>query len=57
MNWALHNKVNEVVVLDGVAVEGLPDPKRTAIILSSDGRQADAVNLIYENENNIDMKK
>jgi uncharacterized protein len=57
MNWALHNKVNEVVVLDGVAVEGLPDPKRTAIILSSDGRQADAANLIYENENNIDMKK
>jgi uncharacterized protein len=56
MNWALHNKVNEVVVLDGIAVEGLPDPKRTAIILSSDGRQADAANLIHENENNIDVK-
>lgn len=56
MNWALHNKVNEVVVLDGIAVEGLPDPKRTAIILSSDGRQADAANLIHENENNTDLK-
>ena len=55
-NWALHNKVNEVAVLDGIAVEGLPDPKRTAIILSSDGRQADAASIIHENENNIDVK-
>jgi uncharacterized protein len=44
------------MVLDGIAVEGLPDPKRTPIILSSDGRQADAANLIRENENNIDLK-
>ena len=56
INWALHNKVKEVMVLDGIAVEGLPDPKRTPIILSSDGRQADAANLIRENENNIDLK-
>jgi uncharacterized protein len=57
INWALHNKVKEVMVLDGIAVEGLPDPKRNPIILSSDGRQADAANLIHENENNIDLKK
>ena len=40
--------------MSGIAVE--PDPKRTPIILSSDGRQADAANLIHGNENNIDLK-
>ena len=55
MNWALHNKVREVMVLDGIPVEGLPDPKRTPIILSSDGRKADEANLIHDY--NIDVAK
>lgn len=55
MNWALHNKVREVMVLDGIPVEGLPDPKRTPIILSSDGKKADEANLIHDY--NIDAKK
>ena len=42
VKWALNNKVKEVLVLDGIAVEGLPDSKRMPIILSSDGRAADA---------------
>jgi uncharacterized protein len=54
MNSALHNKVKEVMVLDGIAVEGLPDPKRTPIILSSDGRKADEANL---HDFNIDVTK
>jgi uncharacterized protein len=49
VKWALNNKVNEVMVLDGIAVEGLPDSKRMPIILSSDGREADAANLIHDN--------
>jgi uncharacterized protein len=48
MKWALHNKVKEVIVLDGIPVEGLPDSKRTSIVLSSDGREADAANLIHD---------
>lgn len=56
MKWALNNKVKEVMVLDGIAVEGLPDSKRTPIILSSNGVEADEANLIHENENNIDVK-
>ena len=48
MKWALHNKVKEVMVLDGIAIQGLPDSKRTPIILSSDGREADAANLIHD---------
>lgn len=48
--WILNNKVKEVMVLDGIAVEGLPDSKRAPMILSSNGRQADAANLIDDNE-------
>ncbi len=47
--WILSNNVKEVTVLDGIAVEGLPDSKRVPMILSSNGRQADAANLIEEN--------
>ena len=54
VKWALNNKVKEVMVLDGMGVEGLPDSKRTPIILSSDGREADAANLIHND--NIDVK-
>ncbi|HYX56971.1 MAG TPA: PAC2 family protein [Nitrososphaeraceae archaeon] len=53
VKWALNNKVKEVLVLDGIAVEGLPDSKRMPIILSSDGRAADAANLIHDDNNNI----
>jgi len=51
VKWALNNEVKEVLVLDGIAVEGLPDSKRMPIILSSDGRAADAANLIHDNNN------
>jgi uncharacterized protein len=53
MKWALSNNVKEVIVLDGIGVEGLPDSRRTPIILSSDGREADAANLIHDNKNEI----
>jgi uncharacterized protein len=52
MKWALNNNVKEVMVLDGIAIEGLPDSKRTPIILSSDGRQADDSSLIDDSNNN-----
>jgi uncharacterized protein len=46
--WVLHNNVREVMVLDGIAVEGLPDSKRIPIVLSSNGREADEANLIHD---------
>jgi uncharacterized protein len=52
MKWALNNNVKEVMVLDGIAIEGLPDPKRVPIVLSSDGRQADDSSLIDDSNNN-----
>jgi uncharacterized protein len=48
--WALNNKVKEVMVLDGIAVEGIPNLKRTPIILSSDGEVADAASLFQDVE-------
>jgi uncharacterized protein len=52
MKWGLDNRVKEVMVLDGIAVEGLPDSKRTPMILSSDGKSADAANLLHDDNNN-----
>jgi uncharacterized protein len=46
MKWAVDKNVKEVIVMDGIPTEGLPDPKRTPIILSSDGTKADAASLI-----------
>jgi uncharacterized protein len=48
--WALNNNVKQVMVLDGIAVEGIPNLKRTPIIMSSDGEVADAASLIQDIE-------
>jgi uncharacterized protein len=57
MKWALNNKVKEVIVLDGIGIEGFPDPNRTPMILSSDGRKADAANLIHDDKTDITNKE
>jgi uncharacterized protein len=44
--WALNTKVKQVMVLDGIAVESIPNSKRTPIIMSSDGEVADEASLI-----------
>jgi uncharacterized protein len=46
MKWAVDKDVKEVIVMDGIPTDGLPDAKRTPIILSSDGTKADAASLI-----------
>ena len=55
--WALNNKVKQVMVLDGIAVEGIPNLKRTPIILSSDGEAADAASLIQDVEEQLNNKE
>jgi len=55
MKWGLDNRVKEVMVLDGIAVEGLPDSKRTPMILSSDGKSADAANLLHDDDANTNI--
>jgi len=46
MKWAVDKDVKEVIVMDGIPTDGLPEAKRTPIILSSDGTKADAASLI-----------
>src|SRR5215467_5152844 len=54
--WVLYNNVREVLVLDGIAVEGLPS-SRTPIILSSDGREADVANLMHDYNGDVTKKE
>jgi uncharacterized protein len=55
--WALNNKVKQVMVLDGIAVEGIPNLKRTPIIMSSDGEVADEASLIQDVEKELNNKE
>jgi uncharacterized protein len=55
--WALSNKVKEVMVLDGIPVEGIPNLKRTPMIMSSDGEVADAASLIQDVEQELNKKE
>jgi uncharacterized protein len=55
--WALNNKVKQVMVLDGIAVEGIPNLKRTPIIMSSDGEVADEASLIQDVEEELNNKE
>jgi uncharacterized protein len=48
--WALNNKVKQVMVLDGIAVESIPNSNRTPMIMSSDGEVADEANLIPDTD-------
>jgi uncharacterized protein len=57
MKWAINNQVQEVIVLDGIPAEGLPDPKRAPIILTSDGKKADEANLINDMVDLMDEKR
>lgn len=56
MKWAIDKNVIEVIVMDGIPAEGLPDAKRTPIILSSDGKKADAASLIDDMADGMDKK-
>jgi uncharacterized protein len=55
--WALNTKVKQVMVLDGIAVEGIPNLKRTPIIMSSDGEVADEASLIQDVEKELNNKE
>jgi uncharacterized protein len=56
MKWAIDKNVIEVIVMDGIPAEGVPDAKRTPIILSSDGKKADAASLIDDMADGMDEK-
>jgi uncharacterized protein len=50
VKWAEENEVREVIVLEGIPVEGIPDSSRRPMILSSDGR-VDNDERLYQDDN------
>ena len=52
MKWAISAKSTEVIVLDGIAVQGMFEGKREPMILSSDGQVVDKAKLLHDEEYN-----
>src|ERR671910_403195 len=52
MKWALNAKSTEVIVLDGISIQGMLEGQREPMILSSDGQVADNANLLHDEEYN-----
>ena len=52
MKWALNAKSTEVIVLDGISIQGMFEGQREPMILSSDGQVADNANLLHDEEYN-----
>jgi uncharacterized protein len=48
MKWAINNKAKEVMVLDGIAIQGIFDSQREPMVLSGDGEVADKANLLND---------
>lgn len=57
MKWALNAKSTEVIVLDGISIQGIFEGQREPMILSSDGQVADNANLLHDEEYNNNNKK
>ncbi len=48
MKWGVSAEVTEVIVLDGIAMQGMFEGKREPMILSSDGLAIDNANLLHD---------
>lgn len=61
MDWAIKNSIEEVMVLDGIPVQGIPDSDRKTVILASENMERDERNEINVTDtqelNNIDIEK
>ncbi len=56
MDWAIKNTIQEVLVLDGIPVQGIPRPDRQPIILGSTEMDENIIDSI-ENNNNKNAEK
>ena len=61
MDWAIKNSIEEVMVLDGIPVQGIPDSDRKTVILASENMERDERNDINvtdtQERNNTDIEK
>ncbi|MDQ2685325.1 MAG: PAC2 family protein [Thermoproteota archaeon] len=44
MDWAIKNSIEEVMVLDGIPVQGIPDSDRKSVILASENMEQNSIN-------------
>jgi uncharacterized protein len=56
MDWAIKNAIQEVLVLDGISVQGIPRPDRQPIILGSTEMEENISNSIKNNNNKNEEK-
>jgi len=57
MDWAIKNTIQEVLVLDGIPVQGIPRPDRQPIILGSTEMDENIVNSINNKDNKNEKGK
>jgi len=43
MDWAIKNSIEEVMVLDGIPVQGIPDSDRKSVILASENMEQNSI--------------
>lgn len=51
MDWAMKNSIEEVMVLDGIPVQGIPDSNRNTVILASENMEHNTNNEIIVTDN------
>jgi len=56
MDWAIKNAIQEVLVLDGIPIQGIPRPDRQPIILASTEMDENVMNNSIENNYNKNEK-
>jgi uncharacterized protein len=57
MDWAIKNAIQEVLVLDGISVQGIPRPDRQPIVLGSTEMDENISESIENNNNNKNEEK
>lgn len=57
MDWAIKNSIEEVMVLDGIPIQGIPDSNRKSVILASDNMEQNIKKEIKETDNKVEKDK
>jgi uncharacterized protein len=53
MDWAMKNSIEEVMVLDGIPVQGIPDSNRNTVILASENMEHNTSKEIKVTDNEV----
>jgi uncharacterized protein len=57
MDWAMKNSIEEVMVLDGIPVQGIPDSDRKTVILASENMEQNTNKEIEDTDNEVKKDK